>query len=201
MSSEEWINFAQSNGLSSEELSWIYCCCLVRRDLLTDPENMPSITKAFLDYGMNPNQLVLDEEQDEEREDKLYDIPLIAVTRIVDDTTGVASLKILLEHGGDPNTVHEFGAFKENVFEFYVEDEFANGPDLTGGSFYGLLLCWAYGGKQQSGYEPFSMLIEAPTSIFKDYGLYWYEYERHENYSSTLYVIEKETGKRVAQYH
>ena len=67
MSSEEWINFAQSNGLSSEELSWIYCCCLVRRDLLTDPENMPSITKAFLDYGMNPNQLVLDEEQDEER--------------------------------------------------------------------------------------------------------------------------------------
>lgn len=43
------------------------------------------------------------------------------------------------------------------------------------------------------------MLIDAPISIFKDYDRYWYEYEQHENYSSTLYVVEKETGKRVAK--
>ena len=44
------------------------------------------------------------------------------------------------------------------------------------------------------------MLIDAPISIFKDYDRYWYEYEQHENYSSTLYVVEKETGKRVAKH-
>ena len=48
--------------------------------------------------------------------------------------------------------------------------------------------------------EPFTMLIDAPISIFKDYDRYWYEYEQHENYSSTLYVVEKETGKRVAKH-
>ncbi len=35
------------------------------------------------------------------------------------------------------------------------------------------------------------MLIDAPISIFKDYDRYWYEYEQHENYSSTLYKSPK----------
>jgi len=201
MCSEEWILFVQSNELTSEELCWIYCCGLVGRSLLTDQENMPSATKAFLYCGMNPNQLVLNNKQEEEQENKWYNIPLIEATRIEDDSAGAESLKLLLDHGGDPNTVHEFGDFTENVFEFYVEDEFANGPDLDCGSFYGLLLCAAYGGKYRNGYIPFTMLIEEPISIFKDYDRYWYEYEQSENYSSTLYVIEKETGKRVAQYH
>ena len=200
MSSEEWVRFVQSNDFSSKELCWIYCCGLVWQDLLTDSENMPLVTTAFLDCGMNPNQLVTDEESDEEKKDTLFDIPLIAVTRIDDDAAGVESLKIMLERGGDPNTVYEFGDFTENVFEFYVEDEFVHAPDLEGGSFYGLLLCWAYGGKQRSGHKPFTMLIEAPNSIFKEYDRYWYEYEQ-ENYSNTLYVIEKETGIRVAKYH
>ena len=200
MSSEEWNHLVRNNAFSSEELCWIYCCGLVWRDLLTDPENMPSITKAFLDCGMNPNQLVLEEGGDEGQEDKWYDIPMIAATRIRDDAAGVESLKLLLEHGGDPNSLHEFGGFSENVFEFYVEDEYVHGPDLDGGSFYGLLLCWAYGGKQQSGYEPFTMLIDEPISIFKEYNRYWYEYEESEDFSSTLFVIEKETGRRVARY-
>ena len=93
------------------------------------------------------------------------------------------------------------GEFDENVFEFYVDDEFVNGPDLDCGSFYGLLLCAAYGGRNPNGYNPFEMLIKSPISIFKDYDRYWYEYEQHENYSSTMFIVEKETGKRVAKYH
>lgn len=200
MSSEEWIAFVQKNTFSSEELGWLYCCALINRFLLTDPENLPAVTKAFLECGMNPNQLVTEDKEDN-HENAWCNIPLISATRIENDAAGVEALSLLLEAGGNPNTVHEFGDFNENVFEFYIEEEFVHGPDLEGGSFYGLLLCWAYGGKQQSGYEPFTMLIGAPRTIFKDYDRFWYAYGHHENDKNTLYVIEKETGKKAAKYH
>ncbi len=172
------------------------------RELLTDPENLTVITEAMLDRGMNPNELVSDEYPDPASEETRFDIPLICVTRFGDDVPTAESLKLLLESGGDPNTVYWIeGSFHENVFWFYVEDEFANGPDLDKGSFYGLLLCAAYGGKYPDGRTPFEMLIDAPISVFKDYDRYWYEYEHHEDYSSTMFVIEKETGKRIARYH
>lgn len=202
MSSEEWIRLVSNNEFTKDELGWIYCCGMMGWCLLTDPENLPTVTKAMLDRGMDPNQLVTDKVPDENKEANWYDTPLISVTRFEDDLSAAPALKLLLERGGDPNTMHLFGDFEENVFEFYEEDEFVHGPDLDCRSFYGLLLCAAYGGKRhRDGRVPFSMLIDEPISIFKDYERYWYEYEKHENYSSTLYVIEKETGNRVARYH
>ena len=199
MSSSNWIQFISDNHFSSEELCWLYCCRL--NVLLTDQESFATVTKAMLDRGMDPNGLVTREEPDENPEKNYYHIPLIEATRAEDDSTTAESLKLLLEHGGDPNTLYEFGSFEENVFEFYVEDEFANGPDLSEGSFYGLLLCYAYGGRQRSGHRPFTMLTDAPISVFKDYKRYWYEYDKRPDHQSTLYVVEKDSGKRIAQYH
>lgn len=204
MSSDEWIRCISNNEFTQEELCWIYCCAMEWCGLLTDPENLAAVTKEMLDRGMNPNQLVTEDLPNEDPEENFYHIPLISVTRYGEDSAAAESLKLLLEHGGDPNTVYSFegsGEFDENVFEFYVDDEFVHGPDLECASFYGLLLCAAYGGRNPNGYNPFEMLIESPISIFKDYDRYWYEYEQHENYSSTLYIVEKETGKRVAKYH
>ena len=204
MSSDEWIHCISSNEFTQEELGWIYCCAMEWCGLLTDPVKLTSVTQEMLDRGMNPNQLVTEELPNEDPEENYYHTPLISVTRYGEDSSAAESLKLLLEHGGDPNTVHSFegsGEFDENVFEFYVMDEFVNGPDSDRGTFYGLLLCAAYGGKCLNGYAPFTMLTDAPISIFKDFDRYWYEYEQHENYSSTLYVVEKETGRRVAKYH
>ena len=190
------IRNVQFEPMNSEE--WIYCCAMVWFGLLTDSGNLPAITRAMLDNGMDPNQLITEELPNENPEKNYYHTPMISSTRIENDHAAVESLKILLENGGNPNTVYVFDDPGENVYEFYIGDEFANAPDLNGGSFYGLILCAAYGGKQQSGYEPFKMLVDAPISIFKDYERYWYEYKEN---SSTLYVIEKETGRRVATYH
>ena len=209
MDSGEWIRCIAANEFTKDELGWIFCCAMGLRGLLTDPENLTAVTKEMLDRGMDPNQLVTDGLPDEDSEESFYETPMITVTRYGGDpyevdAAGAESLKLLLEHGGDPNTVYwseGAGRFSESVFLFYVEDEFANGPDLTCGSFYGLLLCAAYGGKYPDGYTPFAMLIDAPISIFKEYSKYWYEYEQHESFSSTLYVVEKETGRRVAKYH
>ena len=204
MSSVEWLRCLSQNEFTRDELCWIYCCAMEWCGLLTDPENLTVITKEMLDQGLNPNQLVTKEFPDEDPEKNFYHTPLISVTRYGDDGAVAESLKLLLEHGGNPNTVYSFegsGEYDENVFEFYVEDEFVNGPDLDNGSFYGLLLCAAYGGKYPNGYTPFTMLIDAPISVLKDYDKYWYEYEYHERYTSTMYVIEKETGRRVAKCH
>ena len=200
-SSKEWIRTIVNNSFSKDELCWIYCCGLLYRCLLTDPHNLPAVTLVMLDNGMDPNQLITDEFPFDDPEKNYYYIPLIAATRFEDDFATAESLKLLLEHGGDPNTTYSFGDSNENVYEFYVEDEFANGPDLSGGSFYGLLLCAAFGGRCRSGHNSFTMLIDAPISIFKDYEHYWYEYDNCEDYSSTLYVIERETRRRIAKYH
>ena len=198
MSSGEWIQYISNHALTKEELCWLYCCGLEWRSLLTDPENLPDVTLAMLEKGMDPNQLVTDEPPEENSEQNSYFTPLISSTHFFNDQAAVKSLKLLFEHGGDPNTVYVFDDPGENVFEFYIEDEFANEPDLNQATFYGLLLCMAYGGKQQSGYKPLTMLTDDPVSIFRDYDHYWYEYEEN---SSSLYVIEKETGKRIAKYH
>ena len=199
MSSKEWISYFSTHEFTQDELCWLYCCGLIWRGLLTDEENLPAVTKAALDNGMDPNHLVSEDPPAEDPKDNYYHSPMICVTRIKDDAAAAASLKLLLEHGGDPNTVYFFDP-PENILEFYVEDEFAHGPDLTGACFYGLLLCAAYGGIYQNGYNPFTMLIDEPSSIFKDYDRFWYEYEYYEG-CSHLYVIEKATGRRVAKYH
>ena len=203
MNAKDWIHFISDNKFTSEELCWIYCCLLIWEELLTDKENLPEITEVMLDYGMNPNQLATKQEVIEDPEDYSCFTPLIDSTRIDFGEIGVRALKLLLERGGDPNIMYSFGAFPENVFEFYIEDEFANGPDLCEGSFYGLLLCAAYGGRFRDGRSAFTMLIDSPISIFKDYERYWYEYvyDGDDSYSSTLYVIEKATSTRVAEYH
>ena len=199
MSSEEWIRFISNNAFSKEELCWIYCCGLIWHDLLTDQENLPVVTRAMLDNGMDPNQLITDKFPDKDPKENFYHIPLISATRIDDASSAAESLKILLERGGDPNTEYDFWSH-ENVFGFYVDDESINAPDLDGGLFYGLILCAAYGGKYLNGYTPFTMMIDAPISIFKEYDRYWYEYEKHDNYSSTLFFIEKKTGRRIAKF-
>lgn len=198
MSSEEWIQCVSNNDFTKEELCWIYGYCMDWCGLLTDSENLVTVTKAFLEKGMDPNALVTDDFSAENGENNYYYTPLISSTRFEDDQAAVESMKLLLENGGDPNTVYILDEPGENVFDFYVEEEFINGPYLDSVAFYGLLLCAAYGGRQHSGYMPFSMLVDEPISIFKDYNRYWYQYEEN---SSTMYIIEKETGRKIAKYH
>ena len=44
------------------------------------------------------------------------------------------------------------------------------------------------------------MLTDEPLSVFKDYDRYWFEYDKDEPLGRTFYVVEKETGRRVARY-
>jgi len=207
-SSKEWIQYVKENSFTPEELAELFCNGLYWSGLLLDSENLFDVVETFIDCGMDPNQLVYDdwgkEESDtEESEDKFYLTSLIAVTRFEDGPACAASLKMLLERGGDPNVMHfikkpgEDGIdYSDNVTDFYYWDVFSHGPDLDERDFYGLLLCFTYGGTYHSGTAPFEMLIEAPPSVFKDYERYWFEWNDHE----ALYVIEKETGKRVAKW-
>ena len=205
MSSSDWIRLIDENSYTPQEIAYIYCCVLTWEDEnLTDPENLLSLTKAFLARGMSPNEVVYDD-------DPYYDgygfpgTPLLAVNQYYVDWSACAeSMKCLLEHGGNPNTTFEELGINGTpqmgtVPESYYLDVWAHGPYLDERDFYGLLLCFAYGGIYDNGDKPFEMLIDAPETIFKDYNRYWYEYEG-DSRNGPMYVVEKETGRRVAKW-
>ena len=198
--SEEWIQFVKANSFSPEELALLYCYGLDWSGLLIDPENISSVTSAFLNCGMDPNRLVTDDPKpNKDRTKNFYLTPTIAATQYGFENPGcAASLKLLFEHGGDPNVITIFEEpgengenYDENVTDFYYWDFYSYGPNLD----YGLLLCFAYGGRYVNEVEPFEMLIDAPPSVFKDYEKYWFE-----KGDGSMYVVEKETGKRVAKW-
>ena len=203
MTSAEWIRYISDNEFTKYELFWIYCCAMCWHSLLTDTENLLTVTRAMLDKGMDPNQLVSEDLPSDDPEDYFYQTPMIESTRFGDNSAGVKSLELLLEHGGDPNIIYyKSGYYEESVHQFYREDVFVHGPDLPPTTFYGVLLTTVYGGIWYEGEPSFVLLIDAPLSIFKDYERYWYKYEHEgpDQYSSTMYVIEKDTGRRVAKY-
>ena len=212
MNGRDWIDFVFRNALTHEEIAWLYNA-FGRHGLLNDPESLLEVTKAMIAAGMDPNQLITDDCPNRNcpnynRERDMFDIPLLSAIGHSEDAPCAESIKYLLEHGADPNALYIFGEPSWNVFEWYDENETVNGPYLSKSSFYGLLLCAAYGGRFQNGHNPFKMLIDAPISIFKDYDRYWYEYEDSIKIgkdgltyqSRQMYVIEKETGRRVATY-
>ena len=204
MSAKEWIRFISENPLTKEDLGWLYCYGLEYRDLLTDSENLLELTKAFFERGMDPNQLVTDEYPNGDWSKNSYDNPMLVAVRFENEAAGVASLKFLLEHGGNPNTVVNFeapGIYEENVFDWFEWDEDVNGDDeeMPERTIYGMILTWAYGGKRAcGGLMPYQMLIDAPPTILKDYERYWCKYS--EGGKKPLYIIEKATGRRVAKY-
>lgn len=208
LNSAEWIRLINEKHYTPQELAYIYCCVLTWEDYnLTDPQNLLEVTRAFLARGMKPDEVVYDE-------DPYYDnyldgrgfpsTPLLAVNDFYVDWSACAeSMKCLLECGGDPNTSFEEMGMDGKpqtciVPECYYQDVWAHGPYLDERDFYGLLLCFAYGGVYEDGNRPFEMLIDAPPSIFKNYNGYWYEYEA-DSHSGPMYVIEKKTRKKVAK--
>ena len=205
MSTKEWIRFISENPLTKEDLGWLYCWVVHWRGLLTDEGNFLELTKAFFEHGMDPNQVVSDEYPDGDWSHNSYENPMLAAVQCEVDAAGVASLKYLMEHGGDPNTINDYwcpGVYMENVFDWFEEDEFANGGDeyLPERTIYGMILTWAYGGKRAcDDWMPYQMLIDAPPTILKDYERYWFEYSNEEG-SKHLYIVEKATGRRVARY-
>ena len=209
LSAAEWIQLVDENSYTPQEIAYVYCCVLTWEDYnLTDPQNLLEVTRAFLARGMNPNEVVYDE-------DPYYadyfdgrgfpSTPLLAVNEYYVDWSACAeSMKCLFEHGGNPNTAFEemgLDGKPENCIlpDCYYQDVWAHGPYLDERDFYGLLLCFAYGGVYEDGGHLFEMLIDAPPSIFKDYDRYWYEYEK-DSHNGPMYVIEKETGKKVAKW-
>ena len=207
MSSKEWIRLINENSYTPQEIAYIYCCVLTWEDEnLTDPENLLSLTEAFLARGMNPNEVVFDEDpyfDDYPDERGFPSMPLVAVSHYYQDRSlCVEPLKCLFENGGHPNNAFPLEPGKSKavmVVDHYYLDVWAHGPWPDECDFYGLLLCFAYGGAYDDGVKPFEMLIDAPETIFKDYNRYWYVYEV-DSYDGPMYVIEKETGKRIAKW-
>ena len=115
--------------------------------------------------------------------------------------------RVLLEHGADPNAVYDTDD-GDTPFFYYDEWPYIDGEDMPEDAFYGLILCSAYGGVCADGQPSFEMLNGEPLLSLKDFEKYSFEFEHlpapagypMEYITGKMFVIEKETGKRIAKY-
>ena len=123
------------------------------------------------------------------------------------DAPGVAaaSLKLLLENGGNPN--HTTQKDPETLFEYI---DFKVSYDEYEHKYFHTVQCWlllmAYGASwNENGDIPLVMLGGNTVDIFKNYELYDYEIEPLPQIPGKfgcwiMHIYNVETGEKVAQY-
>ncbi len=149
--------------------------------------------KLLTDVGLDPNVIVND---DNVMWNTMWiDAPGVAV----------AVLKLLLEHGGNPN--HYIPAERETIFDYI---DFKVSYDEYTHEFFHTVQCWlllmAYGACwQDNGEIPLTMLGGNSVEIFKNYELYDYEIESLPQESGKygcwiMHIYNIETKEEVAVY-
>ena len=190
---QNWKSFLADHSFGKEELLWLYCT-LPEMEWLTDPEHLPELTECFLHHGMDPNMLVTEDVVEDNPDKNVYLNPLIACLQYWDDGGPMDALKVLLDHGANPNFEYRIEPY-ETPFAFYDDCPYIHGEDMDLCEFHGLILCAAYGGLCADGKSSFEMLRGESIAIFRDYRKYGFEYEGYK-----MYVIDLATKERVARY-
>lgn len=154
---------------------------------------LQDILTLLLDHGMNPND-ISGEDSDEEN--------LMEMVKYVDytDTAG-RCMRLLMEHGGDPNL------FIGNESLIYTIDidvvfDIGYGYDLPS-----VVQCWlvliGYGGRLDDGRLPVKMCEGYQPEVFKDFEKFSWRVSRMKPTPESpegwcLHICEKDSGIEVA---
>ena len=146
--------------------------------------------EILLEYGLNPNRCI---DGENPMENTLWmDAPSV----------GARALRLLLEHGGDPNLLT--GDDPETLFEY---SSFKVAEDVDEKDYLCIVQCWwvllAYGGCYRDGSIPIVMLKNRDVSIFKDFERFCFTIERGdpENiHDWKMHIYDRETREEVARY-
>ncbi len=149
--------------------------------------------KLLLEYGLDPNTMIY-----------IYDDNiLVALTYVDAPNVGAAALRLMLEHGGDPNIGSDdyesdrlFYAHTSAIEYEKYENEYS-------------VQCWwllmAYGARWPDGSLPLTMLNGNKVEMLKDFERFDYTIEFHSNPGNyygnwTMHIFDKTTGEEVARY-
>lgn len=151
--------------------------------------------KLLLDYGLDPNICI-------GTDNIMWDAQYVDFPDV-----GAAALRLLLEHGGNPNLVIPdpegtfYRGWEHSLLEFadlYVlEDAYDYGLDFS-------VQCWmilaAYGKTFRDGTPAITMLNGHSIDILKKFEQFDYTVKYVDNRYIDLRIINKETGEEVAEY-
>ena len=146
--------------------------------------------EILLEYGLNPNHFI-------DGENPMWNTQWMDAPNV-----GACALRLLLEHGGDPNLLTEYDP--ETLFEYVA---FKVAEDVDGKNYLCIVQCWwvllAYGGCYRDGSIPIAMLKDKDVSIFKDFERFYFIIERgapKNIYDWKMHIYDRETREEVAQY-
>ena len=166
-------------------------CVAVDEELVTS--YLPEIITMLLDFGMDPNEI---------DSGNSYPRNIMHLLQHVQYKDYAAQcVKLLLEHGGDPNLDLDEGPLCA-ICEGDVIFDVMEGQHLLEAEIPYWYVLMGYGGLANDNRTPVDMIGDNKLEIFKDYEKYDYriEYQEKSNrkYTWTLYIFEKETGIDVA---
>ncbi|MBR0406655.1 MAG: hypothetical protein IJI53_01315 [Clostridia bacterium] len=152
---------------------------------------------ALIDAGLDPNHMY-----DEEN-------PIWFFQYITDEhNLNARLLRILLEHGGNPNVNHADDAWDDsNIFE-YVDQKIIHDPEKREQMIPYLMMLAGFGGKTRDGDNFFTMTGNHKIEEFKLIEkLCWTvessEYEKEKNLfviCVSIHIFNRETGEEIAHY-
>ena len=167
-------------------------CDAIANELVTF--YLPEIITILLDYGMNPNDIDLGSG---------YPRNIMELLQHVQYKDYAARcVKLLLEHGGDPNLDVDEGPICA-ICEGDVIFNVIEGQHLLEFEIPYWFVLMGFGGLAVDNQIPVDMIGDYKLEIFKDYDKYDYRIEFREKGDEkadywTLYIYEKDTGIDVA---
>lgn len=149
----------------------------------------------LLEHGLNPNTVYGGGTPEE-------DDAMSALKFVYGPDEGAKTMRLLLEHGGDPNLPTDFSTpFGWIDTELGLEPiDPMEDKDLSVNFVQCLLVMQAYGGRFEDGAVPFVMREGYRSDIFKNFEDYDYWIGTDAGHPGLIHVFEKATGKIVADY-
>ena len=146
--------------------------------------------EILLENGLNPNACI-------DEENAMWNTQWIEEPNV-----GACSLRLLLEHGGDPNLCPPGEV--ETLFEF-IQAKVSE--DVDENDYLRTVQCWwvllAYGGCRRDGTVPIVMLDGREVGIFRDFERFYFTIERTDpknTHAWRMHIFNRETGEEVARY-
>lgn len=146
----------------------------------------------LLEHGLNPNARYGEGTSEE-------DDVMSALKFVYGPDEGAKTMRLLLEHGGDPNLPTSFST-PINWIDMELCLEPIEDKDLCMNFVQCLMVMQAYGGHFEDGAVPFSMREGYDSAIFKEFEKFDYRFGQERGNPGSIHIFEKATGKVVADY-
>ena len=180
---------------TEEEMMWL--AVELTENAYEEAENRKFLYRVMdflLEQGLDPNTRYAPDTTEEEN-------VMSALKFVYGTDEGARTMRLLLEHGGDPNLEMDcWTPFEWIDTDLSIDPLSAEEKDLCENFVQCLLVMQAYGGHFKDGAVPFVMRDGYSSEIFKEFEKFDFRIGHDEEKPGCIHVFEKATGTVVADY-